>query len=408
MRPRTAVIILCIFLFNFWSCTESKKVLSITEINPDHQIEIPVEIDPAVIPLKDSILVAQSVGVGGQQLTLQKAPALFSSLTEEISRTFCTILPRGITAGEWTLTPAHSASPFTLQEAEGGQLKIFERGRPVLTYNFDMQWVPTAPERYRRACYLHPVYDLVGRILTDDFPADHFHHRGISWMWPKVFVNGERYDLWHIYGANNEFAGIHQVFEEWLFKETGPVCATIGVKNKWVLDDQRKVMDEWLFLRVFRSSEQAQAIDIALSWRAVETIMLEGQDEKGYGGFNFRFAPREETIITTPAGIETEDSNLKPFAWADQAAKFGGGSTFSGAAIFQHAANPGFPAGWCLRHYGFLGVTWPGVVPFKLAPHQQLTLRFRVWIHKEDATTAQVELADQTFREPPQISLRAD
>ena len=23
-----------------------------------------------------------------------------------------------------------------------------------------------------------------------DFPPDHFHHRGLSWMWPKVWING--------------------------------------------------------------------------------------------------------------------------------------------------------------------------------------------------------------------------
>ena len=82
-----------------------------------------------------------------------------------------------------------------------------------------MQLPEGVPERYRRSSYIHPVYDLKGNILTDDFPGDHYHHRGLSWMWPKVFIDTARYDLWHIYGQAGELEGIHQVFEKWLVKE---------------------------------------------------------------------------------------------------------------------------------------------------------------------------------------------
>ena len=30
-----------------------------------------------------------------------------------------------------------------------------------------------------RSNYFHPLHDLDGRVITEDFPADHIHHRGI-------------------------------------------------------------------------------------------------------------------------------------------------------------------------------------------------------------------------------------
>jgi hypothetical protein len=58
----------------------------------------------------------------------------------------------------------------------------------VFVYNYGMQLKPGVPEDRRRACYLHPVWTPGGTIVTDDFPADHYHHRGIFWAWPRVKV----------------------------------------------------------------------------------------------------------------------------------------------------------------------------------------------------------------------------
>ncbi len=45
-------------------------------------------------------------------------------------------------------------------------------------------------------------------------------------------------------------------------------------------------------------------------------------------------------------------------------------------------SNPGFPSQWCLRHYGFVGASFPGktveVDGYTLEPGKPLTLKFRV------------------------------
>jgi hypothetical protein len=114
---------------------------------------------------------------------------------------------------------------------------------------------------------------------------------------------------------------------------------------------------------------------------------------------------RADTLITTPQGTEAADSDLKPLPWADESGSFGGSTGLSGAAIFQHVSNPRCPAGWCLRQYGFIGVSWPGVEIVHLVPGQTLTLRFRVWVHEGDAQAGKVQEAFDLFAKPPSLSL---
>jgi len=50
---------------------------------------------------------------------------------------------------------------------------------------------------YTRNHNIHPLYGLKGDILTEDFPADHLHQRGIYWAWHQVLVNGKSMgDMW--------------------------------------------------------------------------------------------------------------------------------------------------------------------------------------------------------------------
>jgi hypothetical protein len=35
--------------------------------------------------------------------------------------------------------------------------------------------------KYFRCHYIHSLYGLDGEVLTEDFTADHPHHRGIFW-----------------------------------------------------------------------------------------------------------------------------------------------------------------------------------------------------------------------------------
>ena len=49
----------------------------------------------------------------------------------------------------------------------------------------------------------------------------------------------------------------------------------------------------------------------------------------------------------------------------------------------QAGSNPDAPSEWCLRYYGFLGVSWPGLTPVTLPAGQPVTLAYRIVIHRD-------------------------
>ena len=394
------VLLLCVTLglFSYCSNTEDEFTLS----NIDEDIDSPIEFVMDNLRTNNALLKAQLLDDPNVEFVLQKSPSIFYSSDDSLHEAYSAVIGKSIVEGKYRLLPYLQGPIFSLEDDSSGRLTIIENKHPVLSYNYGMQLPVNVPVRYRRSTYIHPIYDIKGNALTDDFPDDHYHHRGLSWMWPKVFIDSVRYDLWHIYGQKGELKGIHQVFEKWIVKEVGPVCATIGAKNNWQLDDGQKVMDEWVYVKVYRTTDSARAVDIKLTWKALTSIGIEGQTKKGYGGLNFRFAPRKETKIFSNFG-EEKDSDLKRLPWADQSAKFGYSNYFSGVSIFQQKDNNNYPAGWCLRHYGFLGVAWPGAERYNMNAGEKLSLSFRIWIHQGDAEDGLVEKAFEIFDNPPLI-----
>lgn len=275
-------------------------------------------------------------------------------------------------------------------------IKLSESGKPVLNYNCGMMLNAGVPEDRRRSSYIHPVYGLDGETLTDDFPKDHYHHRGIFWAWPHVIIDSVSYSLWDIKGIKHQF-------ENWLGKETGPVFARLGVSNGWYIDNH-KVMQEIVWVTVFRVGSSKRIIDFDFTWKPLEKpITLLGAENKGYGGFNLRFAPFKDPVISTPDGIQEKDSDRLRFPWADLSAKFSGTQKYSGVSIFDHTGNINTPNTWTLRHYGFLNPSWPSLETYTVKPGELISLQYRVLIHRGNAQDGRVLEEYSLYTNPPDV-----
>jgi hypothetical protein len=268
-----------------------------------------------------------------------------------------------------------TAAAFTWHDAEG-KLELRENGRPVLVYNYGPQLKNGAPELKRRSGYIHPLWAPNGVVVTDDFPRDHWHHRGVFWAWPVVRRDGKQYDIWTLTG------GIESRFSKWLQKKQG-TTAELAVENQWVIAGT-PVLRETIALVVNPASGNQQRIGFTLTFEALGgPIELAGSpdDEKGYGGFSVRFAPRTDTVIRPDKGVEARDTDMVPHPWAELLANYGGKA--ARLRIDQDQSNPGHPAGWCLRNYGFLGVNYPGLRPLRLDPGKPVKLRYEVTVAGE-------------------------
>ena len=103
-----------------------------------------------------------------------------------------------------------AADSFHFTNVTDKSLALFEGDRPVFVYNHGVIAPPPGvPADRARSSYIHPLYGLDGEMLTDDFPKDHYHHRGLFWAWPRVRIGDQHYDLWML-------KGIEHRFERWL------------------------------------------------------------------------------------------------------------------------------------------------------------------------------------------------
>lgn len=265
---------------------------------------------------------------------------------------------------------------FEVRTDQDDFISVFENDKPVLRYVRGEILREGVPEDRRRGTYVHPVYSLDGVELTEDFPESHHHHRGLSWMWQQVTFDGATKDLWHM-------KGLHQRYEEFRH-ETSKNSCRLDVKNHWVEDSTgSQIVSEKVSILIHPADTEGRIIDYRLELLALETPVAIDCSGAGYSGLTLRFAPREDTIISTSKGRVTEDEARKRYAWTDISAKFAGLDKYDGIAIFDHPKNPHYPSGWTLRNYGLLNPSFTANSgPHTLEPGKPLVLNYRLYVHR--------------------------
>jgi hypothetical protein len=277
-----------------------------------------------------------------------------------------------------------------VEEKEKGWLSLKDGRKVVLTYRFGDQLKEGIDSTQTRSCYIHPLFSLDGKPLTDDFPDDHLHHHGLFWTWPVVITRGQETQTWHP-------ANLRQYFQRWLKREVHDSGATLSVENVWKLNEKEVVAKEVVTLLVYPVDDLGRAIDVELKIEAVGgNLELRGTTEqnKGYGGLTLRGASifKGLPILTDRGEFRGEPNNVK-LRWADLASKE------AGVAIFVSPDHPDFPPSWVLRtsYAGLLNVSWPGLESVLFRPGGPITLRYRIYIHRGDLTQEQIQRAYQQY-----------
>jgi hypothetical protein len=258
--------------------------------------------------------------------------------------------------------------------------QFLEAEAPVLFYRTAAK--ATEEGKYSRANYCHPVYGLDGQVLTEDFPQDHPHHRGIFWAWHQVYVGDKPIgDMW----ACEDFSWDIRMVEILPSPPDTPALkADVYWKSSRWKDGREPFARETVTIRVHQVVSDTRLIDFDIEILALEEGLRLGgsNDAKGYGGFSTR--------IILPADIQMSDGNgpINPQEtavtagdWMNFAGTFGKG--VSNFAILVHPANPGHPRQWILRKSGSAqNAVYPGRVPIAVSMTQPLVLKYRLVLHK--------------------------
>ena len=305
-------------------------------------------------------------------------------------------------------------------------IALYDGDKPVFTYWYAfVDHAPLVPDNEPRrfaGSYIYPLYGLDGENLTDNAPKDHYHHHGVFWTWPGVYVHESdgatrKYDLWT---SNTD---IRQRFLKIVETSADAEKATLVVENGWFVgrsattpdakfEPQRKgediaenasqygekIMDERVTLVVSRvknvEGTDSRAIDFELVLTpSNKPVSLEGAEKKSYGGLTIRFRPSGKNgvdrFITTDEGVAPDDMPEKRLRWADYTSRFTADGSpadsnvpLSGAAIFLAPSFPDYPPTWLTRYYGPLCLGYPGVDAQRFEPGKPVVMKARIWVHR--------------------------
>lgn len=285
-----------------------------------------------------------------------------------------------------------ASHPIKIVETEQGFI-VMEGDEKILFY----QRQPKSLDgKYSRANYIHPLYGLDGQILTEDFPSDHPHHRGIFWAWHQVWVKDKRVgDPW----ATRDFCW--DVYDAKIFavdSQSKALQVHVFWKSPLWTDakrQQKPFVKETTTIRVYRVQDDIRKIDFHIGLLALEDGVRIGgsEDEKGYGGFSTRIRLPDGLSFTGSTGpVEPRRLSVEAGPWLDFSGHFHQDRQVSGLAILCHNSLPNYPPRWILRRKGSAqNAVYPGREPILLSREKPLVLRYRLIVHRGDVQQARLD-----------------
>ncbi len=299
-----------------------------------------------------------------------------------------------------SISPSASKAGHAIEVSQetAGYL-VREAGRPVLFYQLEPRSIDGS---FERSNYVHPLYGLDGEILTEDFPKDHRHHRGVYWTWHQVLIGEIRAgDPW-----------LAQRFS-WQLEDARVLPAGNGLRltHRWFSPDfaagSEPIAEEIAEVVVHPEASDIRFVDFDIRLAALqEDLRLGGsEDEKGYGGFSVRVRVLEDLRFTAASGgVIPQRLAMDVGDWVDFSAAFGGAGTASGVAVFVHPSSAGYPQGWVLRASATPSMqnpVWPGPAPVSVPMGEPVRLRYRLVIHRGAASSVSLQELSKAYAATP-------
>ena len=269
----------------------------------------------------------------------------------------------------------------TMKKGDGGIL-FTEDGEKILYYQSEPKNINN---KYERTNYIHPLWGINRAVLTEDFPADHLHHRGIFWAWHQVRIDGKRIgDPWEIKNFEQDVYDI-----EFFMRPDGSGVLKNKVNwksNQWVkLGKKAPYLQEETTITIHSEAHNYRRIDFEISLLALEENLEIGgsEDEKGYSGFSVRLKLPEDVEFTGPEGkVEPKNTAIESKGFINISGSMGAGGKNAGVVIVDHPENPGYPQPWILRAKNSMqNAAYPGNKTIPVSTTEPLILKYSLIVY---------------------------
>lgn len=247
---------------------------------------------------------------------------------------------------------------------------------------------------YSRCNYIHPLYGPDNSRLTEDFPADHLHHRGIFWAWHQILIDNQSVsDGWELKNFKQKISDI----EFRLQKGIGYLNTTVDWKSPLWKNGSEPYLQEKTIITMYPKVGNYRRIDFEIRLKALTDRLSIGgsNDEKGYSGFSVR--------LKLPADVSFAGKNglVEPINTAVDAGNtmkingsFLNNGKKGGVVILTNSQNPAPLTNWILRKSASMqNAVYPGRQPVSIPFDQPLVLKYSLLVFQGDMNVKQIQKA---------------
>lgn len=282
---------------------------------------------------------------------------------------------------------------------EDGKVNLYDDGQLIFGYQVETK---SMDGQYPRANYIHPLNDFSGSSLTEDFPDDHLHHRGIFWTWHQLYLKSQSLaDPWICEGIQWR---VHNTD----YRIDGD-AAVLNASVDWLIgDDQQKMLSEAVEIR-YQNYGDYYVLDFDIDLQSLQDQLEIGgsADNKGYGGFSARLALGDAVHFSDASGeVVPDNGQVHAGNWILVTDI---GENESEVAIMYHPESTASLKGWILRSSGSMqNPVWPGRDRVVLDYGEAFSMEARLVVFKDKAGSEELariygDYSRHTLRTPEKI-----
>lgn len=268
-----------------------------------------------------------------------------------------------------------------------------ENGDSILVYRNK----PTSIDgKFTRTNYIHPLWAPDGTVLTEDFPADHLHHRGIFWAWHQIAIGGKNIcDGW-------ELKDFSQKINEIQFRSLKDGAAELKTEVTWESSNYKTeegqiipLIQEKTTIVIQPATKNYRKIDFEISLLAlIENLSIGGSaDEKGYSGFSVRVKLPDDVIFSGSNGVVIpENTAVESPGYINISGGILKKGRRGGVIIIDSPENPDFPQPWILRAKNSMqNAAWPGNRLVQVSAKQPLVLKYSLLVYSGEMKSKTIQ-----------------
>lgn len=239
--------------------------------------------------------------------------------------------------------------------------------------------------KYSRTHYIHPLYGLDNSRLTEDFPADHLHHRGVFWAWHQVLINSQPIsDGWELKDFHQKVIDVEFMQQD----KTGYLNTTVDWSSPLWKEGAEAYLQENTTIRMHPKKGNQRQIDFEIRLSAlVDGLSIGGSDdEKGYSGFSVRLKlPADVSFSSVDGLVEPVNKAVNAGDFMKISGSFLNKGKKGGVVIKSNPQNPAPSTHWIIRKSASMqNAAYPGRQPVSIPKDQPLVLKYSLVVFQGD------------------------